>query len=336
MRFAKVVGVSLTFAVLTWALGAEAHRGFMELRQREAPGSSRFSVATGTDTIWYTGFEPGDSLGTNFDYNSGTSPDQWHVTKTMLYEGTSTWMIAAQDSYFCHIGDDSTGYSDGNDVGYQIQLDLTNYSDANLYYLSAMQAYSNGDFDKFAVWGWCPGLGDTLINLDPGEGYAWGGDWGPYWYPPDTPDSLISLAVFAGQADVVLEFWFYSNTGSPQGFGVGIDEILITGTPATSVEGLEESSERPQDFALDPPYPNPFNAATTITFQVPEGEVEVAIYNVCGQRVRTLFQGPVAAGSYVQSWDGRDEGGAPVESGIYFCLLRSGKVCLSRKMVLVR
>jgi hypothetical protein len=307
----------------------------MEMRVR-GPGDGSYSTAlTKGDTIWYSGFEPGDPLGVNVDYNAKASPDEWHVTKRMLYEGTTTWMTAPVDSYFCHIGDDSTGYSDGNEVGYQIELDLTNYSDANLYYLSAMQAYDVGEvYDKFVVWGTNEGLGGSWVNLDPGEGYAWGGDWGTSWYSPE--DSLVSLAGLVGYAGVIIEFWFYADSGHPEGFGVGIDEIVITGIPATAVEEVEEGSSLPEIFDLAAPYPNPFNAWATIRYQVPEAEIEVGIYNVCGQLVRTLANGTVMAGSYMQTWDGRDDGGKSVESGVYFCLLRSGDIALIRKMVLLR
>jgi len=334
MRCARVVGVSMAFIVLTWALGAEARWETLQMRERGVPSSSHLWVAAEEDTIWYTGFEPGDSLGTNYDYNQGSSPDEWHVTDKMLYEDSPTWITADQGSYFCHIGHDTTGYSDGNDVGYQISLDLTNYSDAHLYYLSAMQAYENSDFDKFAVWGWTPSLPDTLFNLDPGEGYAWGGDWGPFWYGPPG-DTLITLSMLVGYPDVTIEFWFYSTTGNPWGFGVGIDEIIITGAPLTSVEGDEEAS-LPQDFVLTRPYPNPFNAWTTISYRVPEAEVQIDIYNVRGQLVRTLAQGQVPAGSHTQTWDGRDTRGDEVESGLYFCRLRSGHISLTRKLVLLR
>ncbi|KPL17872.1 MAG: hypothetical protein AMJ92_10560 [candidate division Zixibacteria bacterium SM23_81] len=327
MRYAKVVGIALAMTVMVWVLWAEAHQVAGGRREREAPGSYDFSSAAQGDTIWYSGFEPGDSLGINFDYNGSSSPDEWHVTKRVLHHSSSEWITAPQDSYFCSIGDDSTGYSDGNDVGYQIFIDLLNYSEAHLYYLGTMEAIDEG----FAVYAKYPG-GDW-INLDPGGTQVWTGDWGRLWYPPD---SLISLAGLLGHSGVLIEFWFISDSGTPMGFGMAIDEIVITGTPITSVEGEDTESSLPQDFALHPPYPNPFNAQTTIGYQVPEAEVEIGIYNVGGQLVRTLVQGSLSAGSYVQTWDGRDSGGREVESGIYFCWLQSEKVSLTRKLVLLR
>lgn len=335
MRCAKVIGVGLALIVLTWALWAGAHQEIMEMRVR-GPGEDSYSTAlTKGDTIWYSGFEPGDPLGVNVDCNAEVSPDEWHVTKRMLYQGTTTWMTAPVDSYFCHIGDDSTGYSDGNEVGYQIELDLTNYSDAHLYYLSAMQAYDAGEiYDKFVVWGTNEDLAGSWVNLDPGEGYAWGGDWGSSWYPPE--DSLISLADLVGHAGVIIEFWFFADSGHPEGFGVGIDEIVITGIPATAVEEVEVGSALPHNFVLDRPYPNPFNAQVSIEYRVPDAEVHLGIYNVRGQLVKTLVQGSMVAGDYIVTWDGRAEGGVEVGSGVYFCLLRSADIALVRKMVLLR
>jgi hypothetical protein len=337
MRCEKVVAIILVFTVMAWAMGAEAHRGTLELKERVTPGHPPGSIAK-ADTIWRTGFEPGDPLGENFDYHYGSSPDTWHVTDMMLYHGTTTWMTAPEGSLFCHIGDDSSGYGDGDEVGYQFIVDLSNYSEAELYYLSAMQAYYHPTidslFDRFVVWGWYPDLGDSWYNLDPGEGTAWGGDWGTDWYTPE--QVWISLENLVGHADVLIEFWFYSNSGNPQGFGVGIDDIVIRGTPSTSVEGRENDSPLPQQFALDHPYPNPFNAQATIRYQVPDAEVEMGIYNVRGQLVRTLVQGYLAAGTYLQSWDGRDDGGADLESGVYFCQLRSESTSIARKLVLLR
>jgi hypothetical protein len=327
MRCAKVVGVALAMTVMVWALWAEAHLADGGRREREAPGSYDFSSAAEGDTIWYSGFEPGDSLGTNFDYNGSNSPDEWHVTKRALHESSSEWITAPQDSYFCHIGDDSTGYSDGNDVGYQVYVDLLNYSEAYLNYLSTMEAVGEG----FAVYAKYPG-GDW-INLDPGGTQVWTGDWGRVWYPPD---SLISLADLVGYSGVLIEFWFISDSGTPMGMGMAIDEIVITGTLITSVEGKDTEPSLPQDFALNPPYPNPFNAWTTIGYRVPEAEVHIGIYNVRGQLVRTLAQGSLSAGSYVRTWDGRDSGGREAESGIYFCRLHSENVSRTRKLVLLR
>ncbi len=93
----------------------------------------------------------------------------------------------------------------------------------------------------------------------------------------------------------------------------------------------------PRRFSLSQNYPNPFNAQTRIDFEVAEKDrVSLEIFNVLGQRVRTLIRDLRPAGSYQIVWDGKDHGGIPVASGIYFYRLRSGHLVQTRRMVLLR
>jgi hypothetical protein len=78
-------------------------------------------------------------------------------------------------------------------------------------------------------------------------------------------------------------------------------------------------SEIPDVFALDQNYPNPFNPTTTVKYDLPEeATVTLKIYNVLGQEVLTLVSGTQAAGRYQAVWDGRNNFGTPVSSGVYF------------------
>lgn len=84
-------------------------------------------------------------------------------------------------------------------------------------------------------------------------------------------------------------------------------------------------------------YPNPFNPTTKISFYLPESaRVRLDVYDVSGARVRTLVQGFASAGAHHPVWDGRDDDGDPVGSGVYFYRLTSGKTQLTRKMVLLK
>jgi hypothetical protein len=115
--------------------------------------------------------------------------------------------------------------------------------------------------------------------------------------------------------------------------------------PVTAVEeGL--SVGRPQTFALEQNVPNPFNGETVIRFALPErrasgdgrtdGKVELAIYNLAGQKVATLVDGVYRAGSYTIRWDGRNREGRMLPSGVYVARLRAGEQVATRKLVLVR
>jgi hypothetical protein len=94
--------------------------------------------------------------------------------------------------------------------------------------------------------------------------------------------------------------------------------------------------------ALGQNYPNPFNPTTKIEYWVPEGApgskagVNVTVYDVRGARVKTLVSGPKSAGHYVAQWDGHDESGNPVSSGVYFYRMTSGNFAAVRKMVLLK
>ena len=104
----------------------------------------------------------------------------------------------------------------------------------------------------------------------------------------------------------------------------------VTGPAAKSVAAL-------QTFALYANYPNPFNAETQMTYALPvAGAVELAIYNVRGQRVRTLVQGVQAAGRYQIVWDGRNDTGAALASGVYLSRLASTQGVRVRRLLLIK
>ena len=90
--------------------------------------------------------------------------------------------------------------------------------------------------------------------------------------------------------------------------------------------------------SLSQNYPNPFNPETTIRYDLSsDAIVSLAVYNIAGQVVRKLVDGEsLAAGQYQAVWDGRNESGTSVASGMYFYLLRAGDYVAKRKMVLLR
>lgn len=112
--------------------------------------------------------------------------------------------------------------------------------------------------------------------------------------------------------------------------------IFKLGAAAT---GIEKAEERPEVFGLTPNFPNPFNSSTEIRFAIGgAGPVtaELGIYNVLGQRVRMLVRGKRGPGRYSVLWDGRDDRGQALGSGIYFCSLKAGDFAQSRRMLMLR
>lgn len=93
----------------------------------------------------------------------------------------------------------------------------------------------------------------------------------------------------------------------------------------------------PREFSLRQNYPNPFNPETTIEFETPRREnVSLVIYNIIGQRVKTLANEVYQPGSYRLKWDGRNEQGERVASGIYILHLKAGSFVKNQRMVLLR
>lgn len=106
--------------------------------------------------------------------------------------------------------------------------------------------------------------------------------------------------------------------------------------PATAV--LEENTgAQPLAFSLAQNYPNPFNSETLIRFALPApAEVELAVYSLAGQQVAVLAAGSREAGTYTLHWDGRDDQGHPLASGVYLYRLQAGGASALRKLLLLR
>ena len=120
------------------------------------------------------------------------------------------------------------------------------------------------------------------------------------------------------------------------GVAAYFDNIVVTTLPATSVEAPWQSSV-PGDFQLAQNYPNPFNPTTTIIYSVKESDfVSVVVVDQLGRTVRTLVSEKKPAGVHTLSWNGENDHGRSVPSGIYYYTLRTGSVTETRKMTLLR
>jgi hypothetical protein len=118
------------------------------------------------------------------------------------------------------------------------------------------------------------------------------------------------------------------------GMTFGFDEIRVLAPGESDVE--DNAIRRPRTFSLNQNLPNTFNPATTIQYGLPQtGDVSISVFNAAGQRVRTLTTGNQTKGEHETVWDGRDDAGLPVSSGIYFCRMKASGFIQIRKMVLI-
>jgi hypothetical protein len=114
----------------------------------------------------------------------------------------------------------------------------------------------------------------------------------------------------------------------------GYSAVAVTAPNTVIGTGVDAHASA---FALNQNTPNPFNPTTSIQFSVPTaGNARLVVYNAAGQVVRTLVDGVVEAGSHEISWDGTDNFGRSVASGVYMYRLTSGDRQTVRRMTLVR
>jgi hypothetical protein len=148
----------------------------------------------------------------------------------------------------------------------------------------------------------------------------------------DSPSAgvFIDMAVTSGWD------WHISYRNTLDGFlyYAFLDSSVITGTED---EDGEQPLPLPSDCRLYQNAPNPFNPITTIRFDLPgPSDVKLIIYNVKGEQVAILADRHMTGGRKTIVWDGRNDRGRAVASGIYFCRLVAGDFTRTRKMVLLR
>ncbi len=129
------------------------------------------------------------------------------------------------------------------------------------------------------------------------------------------------------------------NLSGTRGFSGKIDQVLVynnfEGQNTTGVK--DETTTIPKKYELFQNYPNPFNPSTTIKFAVAKaGQVQLIVYDLLGRKVKTLFNENTHVGYHTIVWDGTNDYGSKVATGIYFYQLRAGSVQLTHKMILLK
>ncbi|HIG53162.1 MAG TPA: DUF2330 domain-containing protein [Candidatus Handelsmanbacteria bacterium] len=165
--------------------------------------------------------------------------------------------------------------------------------------------------------------------------------------PDNTPIEKWELIITLADGREIRTLPF-GDGGGPRPLPIGepaaaIIERLGTSGPPETIRRLTAVAETgngsvPSDWFLRQNYPNPFNSSTVLPFQAPASTADVAlhIYNLQGQKVRTLAEGPVIAGYREITWDGRDQNGRIVASGVYLYRLKIGSIDLTRKLLFLR
>ncbi len=150
-----------------------------------------------------------------------------------------------------------------------------------------------------------------------------------------SPSASPQIVVIDSTEDIIpcgLYFGLYDGT-------VGFTPIVVPGSIYYGVDvGVgEQQTELPSDYSLAQNFPNPFNPETKIEFELKQaGMVNIEIFNVLGQNVRTLISEYKEAGKHSVIWNGKDNRNQIVPTGIYFYRMISGDFVQSKKMMLIR
>ena len=113
------------------------------------------------------------------------------------------------------------------------------------------------------------------------------------------------------------------------------DDIIVRQVLTSVDEG--STSFAPSQFMLEQNYPNPFNPETKISYRLPEnGFISLTIHDLLGRKIKTLVSDYQQAGQYSVTWNGKDEAGNSLASGIYLYTLKTGNILQSKKMILMK
>lgn len=174
-----------------------------------------------------------------------------------------------------------------------------------------------------AMYGWDPQVQNYMpispLSVEPTRGY-----WILVFAPCTVTAGGNGVAATGNIADDVELAAFYKHYGA---------------LPPPPPYPVSESASTllPQGYGLSQNYPNPFNPETIISYQLPEaGRVSLKIYSILGRQVRTLVDGEKPAGFHQARWDGRNDAGQKMESGIYLYKLEAGGFVQSRKTIFLK
>lgn len=230
------------------------------------------------------------------------------------YDEPSAWIDSAQYGVFClSSGANDTDYAHvratkfvfckhGVYVYYNAKVDLDGSELPNAF------AGFTDYYQRYSVYN----LNDSFTvpaQYNSWRAELWPGHW-PYTYGPVDTSHPLGY--------------------DPFGQGDGLARRV-------SLEGSAALSTASSSYMLEGNYPNPFNTSTVVSFALAEASrTEIVVYNVLGQRIRGLLDDDLSEGPHQLTWDGRDDAGQLVASGVYFYRLKTNQFHQTRKMVVVK
>jgi hypothetical protein len=295
----------------------------LELNDGEGSHETDTLVITlGTEAI-RDDFEDGEGRWTH----QGTN-DDWHLSTYRSHSGETSWYCGNESNhtYRNHTEADlippAIFIAPNPRFSFWCWYDVTTYGVDGVY----VEANDGSGWIKLDFIG-SGGALDSLLNV--------GNDWHEESYD-------LSMYPVGTRVDLRLRF---SSDDVDYAEGVYIDDVSSNCPVDTTTTSIGDGDDRgislPKTLTLYQNYPNPFNPSTTISFDLPGNRGErrhasLVIYDMRGRRMRTLIDSELEPGRYDVAWNGRDERGETVSSGIYLYRLRSEEKTFIRKMIVLK
>ncbi len=186
-------------------------------------------------------------------------------------------------------------------------------------YLSSNSSVQVSFSDIQGGWEGEGNIDDNPLFVDPQNG-----DFHLTWANFPIPDSTMSPCIDAGDPN---------SPPDPDGTFADMGAFYYEQSVGIVIDNIQSSID---DIQLSN-YPNPFNPTTTIIFSIPEAsKVDLSVYNIKGQKVKTLVNESIPAGEQSIIWNGRDSNGKRVGSGVYFYKMEAGDFQKVKKMILIK
>ncbi|MBI5022340.1 MAG: T9SS type A sorting domain-containing protein [Ignavibacteriales bacterium] len=219
-------------------------------------------------------------------------------------------------------------------------FEVVGYTATNVVYTSStMSGYSIDNLAPFA-----PAIaaqsGSSVVRLDMSvptdtdfKYFAVYRGTTPDFIPSGTPLGTTADVQYTDAAVTVGATYYYKVSA----FDFSGNESNYSNEVSIMVTSVGDELGVPTEFALRQNHPNPFNPTTQIRYELPQAEhVKISVYNALGMLVTTLFDGEQSAGYQSVTWNGKDDAGMSVASGIYLYKMEAGTTSFTRKMILMK
>ncbi|MBD3223179.1 MAG: T9SS type A sorting domain-containing protein [Caldithrix sp.] len=322
------------------------------------------TVGSEPDEVYAEAVMGKNATGTTWFDNVNASTDPWSMGMfngdVETPEGWMYWSDTGGDHLnFCYLVED-TGAHSGNYAALLHETDTD--GDEMVYYSEPAEAKPNTWY-KIGVW-----VKTDSVNHDP--------DWLASNVTPDRDNNRAGVTFFFHRDPIGENWdltggdqffyidqrdsasgWTHYNviaqspedaagvsmrarlTSFPTGY-VWYDDFTVQEVTVLLVS-IDEPGKRSvvmtKEHELMQNYPNPFNPETLIEYRVPEkGEVQLNVYDMMGRKIRTLVNGVKPAGTYQATWDGRDDAGNKVSTGMYIYQLKGKNALVTKRMLLIK